>query len=109
MVMLSGKNIRTSRQSKKLDHRFYGLFQILAAVGTQAYRFDLPESMQLLSVFHVSRSMPQRMKVCIEAKGGHTRWWIIVRSIAYKMCYLFKSIGLVLVDLHRVEISSAGE
>ena len=58
MVMLSGKNIRTNRPSKKLDNKFYGPFKVLAVVGTQAYLLNLPDSMQLHPIFHVSLLEP---------------------------------------------------
>ena len=43
-VLLSAKNIRTRRPSKKLDHRFLGPFKILELVGNQAYRLELPKT-----------------------------------------------------------------
>ncbi len=41
MVLLSTKNIKTKRPSKKLDFKFYGPFRIEAVVGKQAYRLEL--------------------------------------------------------------------
>ncbi len=41
MVWLSGKNIRTKRPSKMLDHRFYGPYPVVERKGTQAYRLKL--------------------------------------------------------------------
>ena len=55
-VMLDSKNISTMRPLKKLDHKFYGPFQIISKVGTHAYRLDLPLSMKRVHpVFHVVR------------------------------------------------------
>jgi hypothetical protein len=41
MVWLSGKNIQTNCPSKKLDHRFYGLYPVVVLIGTQAYLLKL--------------------------------------------------------------------
>ncbi len=43
MVWLSGIKIRTKRPSKKLDHRFYGPYQVVERIGTQAYRLKLSQ------------------------------------------------------------------
>ncbi len=54
MVWLSGKNIRTKRPSKKLDHRFYGPYLVIERVGTQAYRLKLSQQVgSIHEVFHV--------------------------------------------------------
>jgi transposase InsO family protein len=54
MVYLSAKNIRTRRPNKKLDHKYHGPYKILALVGKQAYRLQLPDPMRVHPVFHVS-------------------------------------------------------
>jgi hypothetical protein len=41
-----------------LDYRRLGPFKIVEAVGNLAYRLDLPESMQIHDVFHVSLLQP---------------------------------------------------
>ena len=53
-VWLSGKHIRTTRPSKKLDHKFHGPFVVDARVGTQAYRLKLPQDWKIHPVFQVS-------------------------------------------------------
>ena len=54
-VLLSSKNIRLSRSSKKLDYRFLGPFEITEAIGKQAYRLDLLKMLgAIYPVFHVS-------------------------------------------------------
>jgi hypothetical protein len=59
MVWLSGKNIRTKRPSKKLDHRFYGPYPVIERVGTQAYRLKLLQEVgNIHDVFHVSLLEP---------------------------------------------------
>jgi hypothetical protein len=58
-VLLSSKNIKTERTSKKLDHRFLGPFVITKRVGKQAYRLKLPAKYSRLhNVFHVSLLEP---------------------------------------------------
>src|SRR5436190_21400111 len=53
-VLLSSKNIRLARPSKKLDNRFLGPFKILEVVGKQAYHLELPQTYnQIHPVFHV--------------------------------------------------------
>ena len=54
-MLLSSKNIRLSRPSKKLDNRFLGPFRIIEAIGKQVYRLDLPKAYSRIHpVFHVS-------------------------------------------------------
>jgi transposase InsO family protein len=42
MVWLSSRNFRTERPSRKLDHKFTGPYEILAAIRTHAYRLKFP-------------------------------------------------------------------
>ena len=59
MVLLSTKNIKLARPSKKLDHHFAGPFRVLDLVGKQAYRLDIPKSWKRVHpVFHVSLLEP---------------------------------------------------
>jgi len=57
-VWLSSLNISTQRPSKKLDWKRLGPFTILERIGTQAYRLQLPSSMKVHPVFHVSLLEP---------------------------------------------------
>ena len=52
-VWLRSVNIRTERQSRKLDWKRIGPFTITECIGTQAYRLELPKSMKIHPVFHV--------------------------------------------------------
>src|SRR5438552_6424324 len=59
MVLLSTKNIKLARPSKKLDHRFAGPFRVLDLVRKQVYRLDIPKSWKRVHpVFHVSLLEP---------------------------------------------------
>lgn len=42
----------------KLEHRRFGPFKILAAIGTKAYKLELAPSMKIHPVFHVARLKP---------------------------------------------------
>lgn len=53
-VWLNLTNIKTKRNSKKLDHQRFGPFPIVKKVSTHAYQLRLPASMRRLhDVFHV--------------------------------------------------------
>jgi hypothetical protein len=59
MVWLSGKNIRTKRPSKKLDHRFYGPYPVVERIGSQDYCLKLSQHVgSIHNVFHVSLLEP---------------------------------------------------
>ena len=58
LVWLAGKNIRTVRPNRKLDYKFHGPFRITDAIGKQAYKLELPKTMQVHPVFHVSLLEP---------------------------------------------------
>ncbi len=53
-IWLDARNIKTSRQSKKLDWKNLGPFTVTQVVSSHAYRLDLPDSMKIHPVFHVS-------------------------------------------------------
>ena len=59
-VMLNAKNITTKRPSKKLDNKNLGPFKITEKVGNRAYRLELPETMKVHDVYHVSLLEPYR-------------------------------------------------
>jgi len=56
LVWLNRRNIATLRPSQKLDHRRLGPFKVIgpAGSGSLAYRLELPSSMGIHPVFHVS-------------------------------------------------------
>lgn len=53
-VWLLSTNLHTERQSKKLDWKRLGPFQIIERIGLQAYRLALPPRMKIHPVFHIS-------------------------------------------------------
>ena len=48
------------RPSKKLDWKHIGPFMILEKIGLQAYRLQLPSSLKIHPIFHVSLLEPYR-------------------------------------------------
>ena len=57
-VWLLRRNISTTRPSSKLDVCRLGPFAIIGPVGSSAYKLDLPPSMHIHFVFHVSLLEP---------------------------------------------------
>jgi transposase InsO family protein len=59
-VYLDASDIKTTRPSKKLAHRYLGPFKVVRPVGTHAYRLQLPPSMSRLHpVFPVIKLLPK--------------------------------------------------
>ena len=54
MVWLSGRNLKTWWPNKKLDFKFMGPFKVKDWIGTQAYHLELPHTIKVHPVFHVS-------------------------------------------------------
>ena len=50
---------------KKLNWKYYGLYRVVDQIGKQAYWFDLPKSMKIHNVFHISL-----LKLCNLSKDG---------------------------------------
>jgi hypothetical protein len=53
-VWLSTKFIKTQRPTGKLDYKRLGPFKIIQAIGNRAFKLELPPSMKIYPVFHVS-------------------------------------------------------
>jgi len=60
LVMLNGRNIKTRRPTKKLDHKSHGPFQIEKIASLLAVRLTLPRKWKIHNVFHVSLLEPYR-------------------------------------------------
>ncbi len=80
-VWLRVKNIRIERPSQKLDCQRYSPYRIIERIGKVAYRLDLPASLQIHNVFHVSSLSDHNPRVGEESpepqpilKFGNTRW-----------------------------------
>ena len=58
MVWLNLKNVKSLRPSRKLDYKNAGPFKILESIGKYAFKLDLPKSMKIHPVFHVSLLSP---------------------------------------------------
>jgi len=53
-VWLNAKNIRTCRPSRKLDNKRHGPYEVKGKIGTHTYCLNLPNTMKIHNVFHVS-------------------------------------------------------
>lgn len=59
-IWLRMTNLKTQRPSKKLNYKKIDPFRITEPVGQLSYRLDLPASMQIHPVFHMSLLEPLR-------------------------------------------------
>jgi len=59
-VWLLRRNLKTRRPSDKLDYRRLGPFHVSKQINEVAYMLDLPSSMKIHPVFHVSLLEPYR-------------------------------------------------
>jgi hypothetical protein len=57
-VYLLRRNINTKRLSDKLDHKKLELFKISEVVGLVNYRFELPKTINIYPIFHISLLEP---------------------------------------------------
>ena len=57
-VWLDARNIRTQRASKKLDWKNLSPYRVAKKISSHAYRLELPDSIKIHPVFHVSLLQP---------------------------------------------------
>ena len=78
MVWLRTTNIRTRRPSKKLDDVKIGPFRILRRISSVAYELELPESLRIHNVFHVSVLEPAAgtMRTSETTASGGAPVWV---------------------------------
>lgn len=53
-VYLSRRNIKTKRPNDKLDYKKLGLFKIIEKISEVNYKLDLPDTMRIYPVFHIT-------------------------------------------------------
>ena len=54
MVYLVTKNIIIKRLSKKLDHKYLGLYKVTKRISENNYQLDLPPKVRIHPIFHIS-------------------------------------------------------
>ena len=59
LVFLNRKNIKTTRPSVKLDDKFFGPFKIIQQINDVAFKLNLPKTLKIHPVFHVSLLKPK--------------------------------------------------
>jgi len=53
-VWLSTRNIHTTSPCKKLDYKRAGPYTVIKIINRNAYKLDLPKTMRINDVFHIS-------------------------------------------------------
>ena len=54
MVYLATKNITIKKPSKKLDHKYLGLYKVIKRISKNNYQLDLPPKIRIHLIFHIS-------------------------------------------------------
>jgi hypothetical protein len=106
-VWLSTKHFRTTRPSKKLDDKRAGPYTVSKIINQNAYKLDLPKTMQNHNVFHVSQldrytppvvgqPLSEQLPTIVDESGGE-KWQvdgIIDSKLRYrKLHYLIQWAG----------------
>ena len=53
LIMLTIKNLKQKRSSKKLSHKFISFFRIVDKIRTQAYRLLLSITYRIYNIFYI--------------------------------------------------------
>jgi hypothetical protein len=90
-VWFSAKHIQTARPSKKLDYKRLGPVKITKVINRNAYRLELPNSMKVHNVFHVSlldrdaepvpMQQPSEPQPAISAEDSDEEEWEVERIL----------------------------
>ena len=64
VLLAARKNQLAPGLSSKLSAKYFGPFTIAAAVGSRAFKLDLPETVNIHHVFHVSQLKPYVSFLC---------------------------------------------
>ncbi|SLM33715.1 reverse transcriptase domain protein [Lasallia pustulata] len=67
-VYLLQRNIQTDRPAKKLDHTKLGPFRIKKTLGPDVYKLELPKSMKIHPVFHITVLEPAHPSIPVETQ-----------------------------------------
>jgi hypothetical protein len=96
-VWLSAKHIQTARPLKKLDYKRLGPFKITKVINRNAYRLELPNSMKVHNVFHVSLldryaepvpgQQPSEPQPAISAEDSDEEEWEVERILDSRKRY----------------------
>ena len=54
MVYLATKNIIIKKPSKKLDHKYLGLYKVIKRISENNYQLNLPLKVRIYPIFHIS-------------------------------------------------------
>jgi hypothetical protein len=89
MVLLSGRNIKTVRESKKLEHKFLGPFQVEKCIGKQAYQFKLPSKYRRIhNVLHISLLEKYQRNTSEEPKTVQPDLESSLKNMKWTKCWL---------------------
>ncbi len=70
-ILLNSKNIKTSKSSKKLDHKYLKFFEIELLIDKQTYRLRLSKNHQSIhNVFHVSLLKSYRKRIEVDVSSS---------------------------------------
>ncbi|KAH7287687.1 hypothetical protein KP509_32G069400 [Ceratopteris richardii] len=71
-VWLLRNNLQTSRPCAKLDHQRFGPFTILAKINPVTFKLQLPSTMRIHPVFHVSMLEPYQISPLRGERPSHS-------------------------------------